>query len=386
MTSATLVEVSDFVLDGTHSSPARAHTGVPVLSAQNVNGGTLSFDTARFTTQSEYEAFSRRLSIRPDDLLLTIVGSIGRAALVTEVRPLVFQRSVAVVRPKPATVDPKFLFYATQTADFQEQLRKATNASSQAGVYLGRLKETVIPVPSLSEQRRIADILGKADALREKRSEALGVLESVDRSLFLDLFGDPVSNPRGWPIGKLTDLGQVDRGVSKHRPRNAPELLGGPYPLVQTGEVASSHGYIRSHRASYSDLGLRQSKLWPAGTLCITIAANIAKAGILTFDSCFPDSVVGFTADDPATVEFVRVWLSFLQQTLESSAPESAQKNINLAILRDLDVVIPPPDARQQFAARVAQVERLRLTCEESMNAMNDLFRSLQHRAFTRHL
>ncbi|HRA89425.1 MAG TPA: hypothetical protein PK992_15175, partial [Planctomycetaceae bacterium] len=82
------------------------------------------------------------------------------------------------------------------------------------------------------------------------------------------------------------------------------------------------------------DIGLRQSKMWPAGTLCITIAANIAKTGILTFDACFPDSVVGFRADDPATVEYVRVWLSFLQKALEDSAPESAQKNINLAILR----------------------------------------------------
>jgi len=90
------------------------------------------------------------------------------------------------------------------------------------------------------------------------------------------------------------DVGTLDRGVSKYRPRNAPELLGGPYPLVQTGEVSNCDGYIRSHVSTYSESGLRQSKMWPAGTLCITIAANIAKTGILTFPSCFPDSVVGF--------------------------------------------------------------------------------------------
>jgi len=109
---------------------------------------------------------------------------------------------------------------------------------------------------------------------------------------------------------------------------------------------------------------------------------NPEQPGILTFDACFPDSVVGFTADDPATVEFVRVWLSFLQQTLERSAPESAQKNINLAILRDLDVVIPPPDEREGFASRLAHIQRLRLTCEDSMDAMDALFACLQDRAF----
>lgn len=141
---------------------------------------------------------------------------------------------------------------------------------------------------------------------------------------------------------KFGEVGTLDRGISKHRPRNAPELLGGSHPLVQTGEVANCDGYIRSYTSTYSDLGLRQSKMWPAGTLCITIAANIAKTGILTFEACFPDSVVGFRADDPATVEYVRVWLSFLQKALEDSAPESAQKNINLAILRGLNIPLPP--------------------------------------------
>jgi type I restriction enzyme, S subunit len=101
--------------------------------------------------------------------------------------------------------------------------------------------------------------------------------------------------------------------------------------------------------STYSDIGLRQSKLWPAGTLCITIAANIAKTGILRFDACFPDSIVGFRAEDPATVEYVRIWLSFLQKALEDRAPESAQKNINLAILRDISLPLPPFPLRKLF-------------------------------------
>jgi len=122
--------------------------------------------------------------------------------------------------------------------------------------------------------------------------------------------------------------------------------------------------------------------MWPAGTLCITIAANIAKTGILTFDACFPDSVVGFRAGNPATVEFVRGCLSFLQKALEDSAPESAQKNINLAILRDLKVPVPALTLQQAFARRIAGVEKLEAAHRASLAELDALFASLQHRAF----
>ena len=152
--------------------------------------------------------------------------------------------------------------------------------------------------------------------------------------------------------------------------------------MVQTGEVANCDGYIRSYTQTYSDRGLRQSRMWPAGTLCITIAANIAKTGILTFDACFPDSVVGFTSEDPATVEFVRSWLSFLQGSLEDNAPKSAQRNINLATLRSLEVPLPSVELRREFAQRVKGVERLKTSHRAHLAELDALFASLQDRAF----
>jgi type I restriction enzyme S subunit len=238
-----------------------------------------------------------------------------------------------------------------------------------------------IPLPPLDEQRRIAAILDKADELRTKRRETLAHLDALTQSVFYAMFGDPVTNSHRWPLAPLSTLGKLDRGVSKHRPRNDPKLLGGKYPLVQTGDVAGAGAYLTRFSSTYSDLGLDQSRLWSAGTLCITIAANIAKTAILRIDACFPDSVVGFTAD-PATTEYVRVWLSFLQATLEARAPESAQKNINLAILRALPVPVPPLELQQSFATRVAAIEHLKETQRNHLAELDALFTSLQHRAF----
>ncbi len=288
-----------------------------------------------------------------------------------------------VLRPDPEKLSGSYLFHWVKSAAFVgDMVSKATGASYPA-VSDRIIFESLFPPPPLEEQRRIAAILDQAETLRTQRRTALALLDSLTQSLFLDMFGDPVANPKAWPTPKFGEVGTLDRGISKHRPRNAPELLGGKHPLVQTGEVANCDGYIRSYTSTYSDLGLRQSKMWLAGTLCITIAANIAKTGILTFDACFPDSVVGFQADDPATVEYVRVWLSFLQKALEESAPESAQKNINLAILRGLSIPLPPLPLQQTFATRIASIEALKATHRRALAALDALFASLQQRAFS---
>ncbi len=110
-----LGECTEFVLDGTHGSPARTEVGVPVLSAANVKDGQLSLKTDRFTTMAEYESYRRRLDVREGDVLLTIVGTIGRAAVLHHVRPFVFQRSVAVLRPRATVLDSRFLYHTLST-------------------------------------------------------------------------------------------------------------------------------------------------------------------------------------------------------------------------------------------------------------------------------
>lgn len=240
-----------------------------------------------------------------------------------------------------------------------------------------------IPFPPLPEQRRIAASLDQADELRAKRSRALALLDELADSIFMDMFGDTTINSRGFKLRSFGKLGQLDRGVSRTRPRNTPGLLGGKHPLIQTGDVANSGGYIRTFSQTYSDRGLAQSKTWDSGTLAITIAANIAKGGILTFAACFPDSVVGFNpCQSKVNVEYIRFWLSSVQHTLERQAPSSAQKNINLAILRSLRVPVPSLERQEIFADRIALVESVTQEARNHLAKLDELFASLQHRAF----
>ena len=110
------------------------------------------------------------------------------------------------------------------------------------------------------------------------------------------IFNDTKYN-HDWNLKTLNQLGEFNRGKSKHRPRNDKKLfVDGKYPFVQTGEIKAANLFIRSHTEMYSEFGLQQSKLWNQNTLCITIAANIAETALLGYPMCFPDSVVGFNA------------------------------------------------------------------------------------------
>lgn len=237
-------------------------------------------------------------------------------------------------------------------------------------------------LPSPAEQKRIAEILDAADALRAKRRETITQLDTFLQSTFIEMFGNPVTNPMGWDINPLGCMGSLDRGVSKHRPRNEPSLLGGEYPLIQTGDVSNSGGYIREYSSTYSEIGLKQSKMWSSGTLCITIAASIANTGILTFDACFPDSVVGFKSEKQGRAEYVQGLFWFFREILDRRAPQVAQKNINLKILRELPVPLPPDDLICHFATVVESVEQQKARMRAHLAELDALFASLQHRAF----
>ena len=187
----------------------------------------------------------------------------------------------------------------------------------------------------------------------------------------------------GWPEKPLGEIGQLDRGRSRHRPRNDPRLLGGTYPLIQTGDIANSGGRITRYTQTYSELGLTQSKMWPAGTLCITIAANIANTGILEFDACFPDSVVGFVPSARTTTEYVQFLLAQLKNSLEGAATQVAQKNINLEILRKLTVPVPPIDLQNYFSKHVRNFYSYRATQALTHEKLDRLFASATTRTFS---
>ena len=145
-----------------------------------------------------------------------------------------------------------------------------------------------------------------------------------------------------WEYKTLDQLGTVSRGKSKHRPRNDPKLFGGKYPFVQTADVKNADYYITKYSDTYNESGLAQSKLWDEGTLCITIAANIADTGVLAFPACFPDSIMGFVPfEGVANTRFIKYCFDRLQRDCKQISQGTAQDNLSWEKLSTIKFCIP---------------------------------------------
>lgn len=186
-----------------------------------------------------------------------------------------------------------------------------------------------------------------------------------------------------WKPAKLNELGFVGRGKSRHRPRNAAFLYGGRYPFFQTGDIKAANFYLTEYSQTYSDEGLAQSKLWKPGTLCITIAANIAESAILGIEGCFPDSVVGFIADpDKADVRFIKYYMEILKLRMQNVSHGATQDNLSVDKLLSFDFLVPPIHTQRRIANILSAYDELIENSQRRIKILESMARALYREWF----
>ena len=168
----------------------------------------------------------------------------------------------------------------------------------------------------------------------------------------------PFEIPGSWKWVRLQQIGELSRGKSKHRPRNDVRLFeNGTFPLIQTGDVARADKLIKEYNTMYNDFGVKQSRIWRKGTICLTIAANIGDVAILDFDACFPDSVVGFNVFEPiVSNKFFLYGLMCYKEILDKMSRSTAQKNINIDILSRVAFPLPPLKEQERIVLKIEEL------------------------------
>ena len=314
------------------------------------------------------EAPSRaRRRVRAGDILVSTVRPYLRnfARVLEAPRNLVASTGYAVVRPADG-VDGRFLYQHVLSETFVEFLKPRMSGSNYPAVRSDDVEAYTLSCPPLPEQRKIAAILSSVDDAIEKIQAVIDQVQVVKRGLMQELLtrGLPGRHtrfkqteigeiPAEWEAVELASVATVERGKFAHRPRNEPRFYGGQYPFIQTGDVAACDGLISTYSQTLNEEGLAISKLFPAGTIAITIAANIGSTGIAALDVAFPDSLVGIQAGPRIDTRFLELVLRTRKGDLEKFAPESAQKNINLNTLKPLRVPLPAMTEQTQIAHSV---------------------------------
>jgi len=295
-------------------------------------------------------------------------------------------RGIVPIDPKVLSV--RFLFWWLKSiAD--SIVAEGTGATVQ-GVKLPFVKALQLPLPPLPEQQRIVGILDEAfEGIAITRANAEKNLQNA-RALFEShLQSVFTQRGKGWEEKTLEQIAiTFGRGKSKHRPRNEKKLYGGKYPFIQTGDIRNADHFITEYSQTYSEAGLAQSKLWPKGTICITIAANIAETGILGFDACFPDSVIGVVANPKeADVGFVEYLLQSFKVRLQAKGKGSAQANINVGTFENERFPFPSVAEQKRIGSMLdvlhEENQRLATLYERKLAALEELKKSLLHQAFS---
>ena len=383
----SLSECCEFIRDSTHGSPARTPNGIPVLSAAHVRDGRLHFDTDRFTSQQELETFQKRLKPSCGDVLLTIVGTIGRTAIVIRDRPLVFQRSVCVLRPKNNAVIPLYLRLVLESEAVKSQFLVEKHEVAQAGIYLEALNEIKIPLPSVPEQQRISQLLDRADQLRRTRRYALELTDTFLLAAFLEFFG--CARDLRWDTSTLGELTlDFTYGTSTKCSDNS-----ALHPVLRIPNVIQ--GAIDTTNLKFGELSPNEQKklrLAHGDLLFVRTNGNpdyVGRCAVFDLEAelYFASYLIRARTKQKLIVPvFLSAYLRTpdgrrsMQPSIRTTA---GQYNVSVEGLRDVQVIVPPLPLQQKFAALVQRVERLRAVQREALRQAEHLFASLLHRAFS---
>ena len=372
----------------------REHDGFRVLKTKDLYDDVIHYDSAD-RISDELFSIHLRAELKSGDVLLAIVGqgSINKCN-VFEGGPgkrFIFTRALGLLRPNQELVSPYFVKHFLQSSVGKEVVDSGiAGTPGQQVVTTTHLKGLKFPVPPLAEQQRIVGLLDEAfEGLATAKANAEKNLQNA-RALF-ESHLQSVFTQRGpgWKQKTLEEIATTfGRGKSKHRPRNEPKLYGGKYPFIQTGDIRNADHFITEYSQTYSELGLAQSKLWPKGTICITIAANIAETAILGFDACFPDSVIGVVANPKeAEVGFIEYLLQSFKARIQALGKGSAQANINMGTFENERFPFPSVVEQKEIVAKLdalsEETQRLARIYEQKHAALEALKKSLMHQAFT---
>lgn len=391
VTSSKRVHKSDWLSEGV---PFYRTRELVKLSEQGY------IDNELFISEDLYKTFKKEFGVpQKNDLLISGVGTIGVPYVISDEKKFYFKDGNVIWLKNKGVFDASYMYYLYKTVFVDNQIHSMSAGTTVDTYTIINAKNTIIPLPPLSEQQRIVErieeLFTKLDEAKERLQEVADSFAVRKAAILHKAFTGELTkqwrrengvSDESWEEKKLGEVGVLERGRSKHRPRNDERLFGGIYPFIQTGDVANADMFIEKHSQTLSDFGMQQSKLFVKNTICITIAANIGKVAILSYDSCFPDSVVGLTTDEKNSYKYVYYYLSTQQKELESKAPATAQKNINLKVLNDLDIPLPTLPEQHEIVRLIddllARERAAQQAAEQALASIDLMKKSILARAF----
>lgn len=361
-------EVLD-IRDGTHDSPKYKDSGYPLITSKNLKNGVIDFNDVSLISEDDYLAINKRSKVDKGDILYSMIGSVGNYALV-EKEPDFAIKNVALFKFIDDRLYNKYFLHLINSSVINRQIERTMKGGTQKFVSLKILRNLRIPLPPLDQQKKIAAILDAADAYRQKTKALIAKYDELTQSLFLDMFGDPVTNPKGWDVHHLGEL--VENKDSKRIPIKSSDRdnMIGKFPY-----------YGASRIIDYVDDFTHQGQNLLIGEDGANLLARSTPIAFIADGQYWVNNhahVLGFNGKS------LLVYLEFFINAIDLKpyVSGSAQPKLNRKNMDKITVSCPPMKLQNQFKERVQAIKAQKEQAQESLDKAEELFNSLLQRAF----
>ena len=358
--------------------------GIPFINAGHIQNNDISFENMNYISKEKFNKLGSG-KVKKNDILYCLRGSLGKNAIVN-IEEGAIASSLVILRSKTEDIDVNYLIKYLNSNYIKEQILKYNNGSSQPNLSAASVKNFNIYLPNYEKQKEISRILDKAQQLIDKRKEQIEALDELVKSKFIDMFGSPATNPKGW---KVTTIGNITTDVRYGTSK--PAVEGGKYPYLRMNNI-TYNGYLDLDNLKYIDI--EDDELEKCIVRKGDVLFNRTNSAELIGKTCVfdleePMIIAGYIIRVRLINEVLPIYLSmflnsdFGKELLRGMAKGAVnQANINAQELKSIKIAIPPIEFQNQFADFVKQVDKLKFEMEKSLKELEDNFNSLMQKAF----
>lgn len=380
-----LDEICEVITCGVAKRPEYVNSGIPFLSSKNVKKDRFILNHYNLISESDYLQLTKHNKPEKGDILYTRVGSFGEAAVVDfDFRFAVFV-SLTLIKPKHNLVHARYLMHYLNSPDIVKLAESSTSGIGVQNLNVNVVRKFPINLPPLPQQQKIANILDAADELRQNDKKLIAKYDELTQALFLDMFGDPVSNPKGWEKVALKYFGKISTGNTPSRAdeRNYSSKF---IEWIKTDNIKEHLLYVTEASEYLSDFGVQKSRTVEKDAVLVACIAgsidSIGRVALTNRKISFNQQINAIEANSKVKPKFLYYLIRNCKKHIQNHASNGMKRMLTKGEFEKILMIMPSLSLQNQFAERVALVEEQKAIAQKSLEKSEDLFNSLLQKAF----
>lgn len=374
-----LGEVCDVINGYAFKSSKYTSQGTRIIRITNVQKGYVVDNDPKFYSDEDFKDLFQ-YSLFEGDLVMSLTGNVGRVGILQKnMLPAALNQRVACLRVKSEKMQLNYLFHLLNSNLFENAAIQSARGIAQLNMSTEWLKNYIIPLPPLSTQLAIVSELDKINELIRLKKEQLKDFDNLAQSLFYEMFGDPVENEKGWEVKKLGDISSIGTGSTPNR-KNKDFYKNGTYPWVKSTEVCNLPIYSVEEYITEEALKNSNCTLYPPNTILMAMygqGKTRGQIGLLKIEACTNQAVAAIMPTKEVVDEiFLSQHLMLMYEHIRNMARGGNQANLNLSIVKSIQIFLPPLPLQHLFAQRIEQIEREKSEVQKSIQGLETLLAS----------